>query len=203
MLNKKIRNTALGVLITLFLLWGGLWLYYQIALSLNYFGSAADFDVYLHQGHIAKALQDDMEHYRYIHGTYPKIGEQCQDIISLKSYLVGSTFYDYHRWTLNEIYPERNILLRPQPLWKFSVSVKEDGSAYVIRVEDRNNHLTGIMHIVAHYVVWADFSNKDILSVSWESDLFPKRDSILSGVVFGCDCTGLNYCVGNGSIPQP
>lgn len=210
MLNKKIRNTALGVLITLFLLWGGLWLYYQIAMQSNQFSSIGNVGPNTAQGIFAKYLQDDMERYRSIHGTYPIIGEKCQDILVLKPYLTGSItirkyprdLYDY-QWVLTSLYPKKNILLHPHSLWKFSVSVKNDGSDYVFRVEDRNDSLNGIMHIFARYIIGADFSNKDILSLAGDNNSFPKRDSILSGAVFGCDCTGLNYCVGNGSIPQP
>ena len=209
MLNKKIRNTTIGVLITLFLLWGGLWLYYQIALQLSgMFSSLDNFGPDTSQGTTAKYLQDDMERYRSIHGTYPSIGEKCQDIFVLKPYLTGSIttgkyprdLYDY-QWFLAFLYPKENILLHPQPLWKFSVSVKSDGSAYVFRVEDRNDTLTGIMHFVARYIVWADQSNEKMLSLEY-IPMFGGKNVPLSGIQLGCDCTGKNYCVGDKNTVQ-
>lgn len=209
MLNKKIRNTTLGALITLFLLWCGLWLYYQIAMQLNESSSNGNVGPDTRQGIIAKYLQDDMVRYRSIHGTYPNIGEKCQDILVLKPYLTGITTGKYpnylynlpNQWLFTSLYPEENILLHPQSLWKFSVSVKSDGSAYVFRVEDRNDTLTGIMHFVARYIVWADPSNEKMFSLKY----IPKfgEDNIpLSGTQLGCDCTGKNYCVGDKNTVQ-
>jgi len=210
MLNKKIRNTTIGVLITLFLLWGGLWLYYQIAMQLSSgFSSIGNVGSDTRQGIIAKYLQDDMERYRSIHGTYPSIGEKCQDILVLKPYLTGSIttgkypkdLYAY-QWYLTYLYPEENILLHPESLWKFSASVKSDGSTYVFRVEDRNDNLTGIMHIIARYIVWADPSNETMLSLEEIPGFGREKNIPLSGTQLGCDCTGKNYCVGDKNTVQ-
>lgn len=196
---KKTRYIVLAVILTLLLLWGSLRMYYKLSLELSG-GSTPESFPENSNVLIAKYLQSDMEKYRDIHGTYPKISEQCQDIRVLKQYFGESVHGDYkyqynYQSFLDFLYPEGNILLHPQELWRFFVSVSNDGSSYVFRVEDQNDNLTGIMHFVARYVVKADFSNKDVLSST--------NSPHLSGTILGCDCTNLNYCVGSNNILSP
>lgn len=209
MINKRIVGISYRTLSTLVLLWGLLLAYYQVSLWSEYFSPLAFSGADTAQGNIMIHLQDDMEKYRKIYGVYPQIGESCQSILSLTPYFGERVNereyrnqYVYQR-ALNSLYPEKSILLAPKALWKFSVSVKEDGSAYVIRAEDRSDPLSGVMHFVARYIVWADQSNKTILSlekIPASRDGVKLKDIRVTGHVLGCDCTDKNFCVGSSNV---